>query len=55
MNCVLLFFIPVSLALRYLLDVQPIWVFVAEAAAIGVLADWVRRATEQLARISQRG
>ena len=35
--------------LRYLLDVQPIWVFVAGAAAIGVLADWVRRATEQLA------
>src|SRR5947207_2332085 len=49
MNYVLLSFIPVSLALRYLLDVQPIWVFVAGAAAIGVLADWVRRATEQLA------
>src|SRR5438270_10811979 len=49
MNYVPLFFIPVSLALRYLLDVQPIWVFVAGAAAIGVLADWVRRATEQLA------
>src|SRR5438270_8653631 len=49
MNHVPLFFIPVSLALRYLLDVQPIWIFVAGAAAIGVLADWVRRATEQLA------
>jgi Ca2+:H+ antiporter len=49
MNSVLLSFILVSLALRYLLDVQPIWVFVAGAAAIGVLADWVRRATEQLA------
>jgi Ca2+:H+ antiporter len=48
MNSVLLSFIPVSLALRYLLDVQPIWVFVAGAAAIGVLADWLRRATEQL-------
>ena len=38
MNYVPLFFIPVSLALRYLLDVQRIWVFVAGAAAIGVLA-----------------
>jgi calcium/proton exchanger cax len=49
MNYVLLAFIPVSLALRYLLDVPPTWVFVAGAAAIGLLADWVRRATEQLA------
>jgi hypothetical protein len=36
-------------ARRYLLDVQPIWVFVTGAAAIGGLADWVGRATEQLA------
>ena len=38
MNSVLLSVIPVSLALRYLLDVQPIWGFVVGAAAIGVLA-----------------
>src|SRR5438270_12025875 len=49
MNHVPLFFIPVSLALRYLLDVQPIWIFGAGAAALGVLAGWGRRATEQLA------
>jgi Ca2+:H+ antiporter len=45
----LLFFIPLSLALRYLAEVPPIWIFVTGAAAIAVLADWVRRATEQLA------
>src|SRR5689334_7794038 len=49
MNYALLSFVPVSLALHYLLDVPPLWVFVAGAMAIGVLADWVRRATEQLA------
>jgi Ca2+:H+ antiporter len=32
-----------------LADVPPIWIFISGAAAIGVLADWVRRATEQLA------
>jgi Ca2+:H+ antiporter len=45
----LLFFIPLSLALRYLAEVPPIWIFITGAAAIAVLADWVRRATEQLA------
>src|ERR1700730_17984313 len=45
----LLFLIPLSLALRYLAEVPPVWIFMAAAAAIAVLADWVRRATEQLA------
>jgi Ca2+:H+ antiporter len=45
----LLFFIPLSLALRYLAEIPPIWIFITGAAAIAVLADWVRRATEQLA------
>jgi Ca2+:H+ antiporter len=45
----LLLLIPLSLAFRYVLDAPDIWVFVSGAAAIGVLADWVRRATEQLA------
>jgi Ca2+:H+ antiporter len=49
MNYVLLAFVPLSLALRHLLDAPPIWIFITGAAAIGVLADWVRRATEQLA------
>jgi Ca2+:H+ antiporter len=45
----LLLFVPISLALRYLFDAQPLWVFITGAAAIAVLADWLRRATEQLA------
>ena len=44
-----LLYIPLSLALRYLVDAPPTWVFLTGAAAIGVLADWIRRATEQLA------
>jgi len=50
MSYALLLFVPLSLALRHLFDAVPIWVFVTGAAAIGVLADWVRRATEQLAQ-----
>ena len=50
MSYALLSLIPVSLTLRYLVDVEPIWVFIAGAAAIGILADCVRRATEQLAQ-----
>ena len=45
----LLLFIPLSLALRYVFDAPAGWVFVIGAAAIAVLADWLRRATEQLA------
>ena len=46
----LLLFVPLSLALRYLLDAPPSWVFLTGAAAITILADWIRRATEQLAQ-----
>ena len=45
----LLLFIPLSLALRYFFDAPATWVFLTSAAAITVLADWIRRATEQLA------
>jgi Ca2+:H+ antiporter len=45
----LLLFIPLSLALRYLVEESPTWVFLTSVAAIAVLADWLRRATEQLA------
>jgi len=45
----LLVFVPLSLALRYLADAPPSWVFLTGAAAIAVLADWLRRATGQLA------
>ena len=45
----LLLFVPVSVTLRYLFDARPLWVFVTSLVAIAVLADWLRRATEQLA------
>lgn len=34
----------------YLLGIAPIWVFVAGIVGVGVLADWIWAATEQLAR-----
>jgi hypothetical protein len=40
----LLLFIPLSLALRYIFDAPAGWVFPTGAAAIDVLADWLRRA-----------
>jgi Ca2+:H+ antiporter len=40
---------PISLALHYLFDVDPLWVFGAAVVAIVPLAEWIRRATEQLA------
>lgn len=45
----LLALVPVALGLEYL-GAGPVWVFLAGAAAIAVLADWVRRGTEQLAK-----
>ena len=45
----LLLFVPLSLALRYLVDAPAGWVFLIGAAGITVLANWLRRATEQLA------
>lgn len=48
----LLILIPISLALAYLLRVSPIWVFLASLLAIIPLAEWIRRSTEQVARIA---
>lgn len=45
----LLLLIPVSLALKYLLHVGALWIFVTAILAIVPLAEWIRRATEQLA------
>jgi hypothetical protein len=45
----LLLFVPLSVAVRYLVDAPPTWVFLTSVVAIAVLADWIRRATEQLA------
>ena len=45
----LLIAVPVAPALEWLVGAPPIWVFLTGALAIGVLADWVRRGTEQMA------
>jgi Ca2+:H+ antiporter len=45
----LLALVPVSLALGYWLHPGPVWVFAVAALAIVPLAEWIRRATEQLA------
>ena len=44
----LLALVPVAPVLAYVTGVSPPWVFLAGAAGVAVLADWVRRATEQL-------
>ncbi|MGI8811693.1 MAG: calcium/proton exchanger [Pyrinomonadaceae bacterium] len=45
----LLLLIPISLAMRYFFGFPPLVVFSAAIAAIVPLAEWIRRATEQLA------
>ena len=42
--------VPVAPVLHYWLGLPGIWVFVTGIVAVGVLADWIRAATEQLAR-----
>ncbi len=45
----LLLLVPASLALRYFIHPGPLWIFVAGVLAIVPLAEWIRRATENLA------
>ena len=45
----LLLFVPISLVLHHLNVVAPYWIFLSGLIAIGVLADGVRRGTEQVA------
>ena len=40
---------PLSLAMHYSNATPPVWIFLAGLMAIAVLADWVRRGTEQVA------
>jgi Ca2+/H+ antiporter len=42
--------VPAAPALHYLLGVAPIWIFVTGIVGVGVLADRIREATEQLAK-----
>ncbi|AWN22019.1 calcium/proton exchanger [Deinococcus irradiatisoli] len=46
---VLLVFIPLSLLLEYVFHLPPLWVFASATLAIIPLADWLRKATEQVA------
>ena len=48
-NAALLLFVPLSLVLHHFNLVASHWVFLSGLVAVGVLADWVRRATEQVA------
>jgi Ca2+:H+ antiporter len=48
----LLLLVPISLVLAYLVGAPPLWIFVSATLAIVPLAEWIRRATEQMARIS---
>lgn len=45
----LLAFIPISLALKYLFGASALVVFATSAVAVAALAEWVRRATDQIA------
>lgn len=45
----LLLFVPIALVLEYLVDAPPPFVFAAAVISIIPLAEWIRRATEQLA------
>ncbi|WP_291426370.1 calcium/proton exchanger [Deinococcus sp.] len=45
----LLIFIPVSLLLEYVFHAPPLWVFATAVVSIVPLADWLRKATEQVA------
>ncbi len=45
----LLAFLPLAVVLHYFVPIGPIFVFITGAIAVAVLADWVRRATEQVA------
>ncbi len=44
-----LLLVPLSLGLKYVAGAPSLWVFISSAAAIAILAEWLRRATEQLA------
>jgi Ca2+:H+ antiporter len=45
----LLLLVPLALGLHYLLNAGPLWTFACAVLAIIPLAEWIRRATEQLA------
>lgn len=52
MMLALLLLVPISLALEYIFHAPPIFVFITSILAIVPLAEWIRRATEQLANLA---
>jgi Ca2+:H+ antiporter len=48
----LLLLVPLSLFLAYVVHASPVWVFATAILAIVPLAEWVRRGTEQMARLA---
>ncbi len=48
----LLLLVPASLVLAYVVHAPPLWIFVSAALAIVPLAEWIRRATEQMAKLA---
>ena len=51
-STLLLLLVPLSLALGYVVHAPPLWVFAAAIVAVVPLAEWIRRATEQMARLA---
>lgn len=47
---ILLLLVPLSAVLAYLVHAPPLWTFAVSTLAIVPLAEWIRRATEQMAR-----
>ena len=48
----LLLLVPISAVLAYAVHAPPLWVFVTGALAIVPLAEWMRRATDQLSKLA---
>ena len=46
----LLVFVPAAPALKYIFHAPPLWIFATGGLAIAALSDWIRRATEQVAK-----
>jgi Ca2+:H+ antiporter len=51
-STLLLLLVPLSLVLEYVVHAPALWVFVAAVVAVVPLAEWIRRATEQMARLA---
>jgi Ca2+:H+ antiporter len=48
----MLLFVPISLVMGYFLHLGELWIFLTAILAIVPLAEWIRKATEQMAAIA---